>query len=219
MINLRTSTIWMVAVPVLVMATSGCATKKFVRQQVNPVNTRVSQLEKSTNDKIAYLDKKEQRDISQVNERIASTDEKVAQVATIAQQAQGTAARAMESADANSAKISENATATSTLASGVANALNYQLVEKGDVTFAFNKTTLTAADKARVGCHRDEVPGTSPRRGGTRRLYRQGRLPELQPGAQPPARGSCAALPRAAEGSLALPFTLLDSVKKPRRSG
>lgn len=147
MINLRTSTFWMVAVPVFALATSGCATKKFVRQQVNPVNTRVSQLEKSTNEKVAYLDKKEQRDISQVNERISSTDEKVSQVATMAQQAQGSAARAMETADANSAKISENATATSTLASGVANALNYQLVEKGDVTFAFNKATLTPGAK------------------------------------------------------------------------
>jgi len=147
MFKLRMSTVLMVAMPVMVLATSGCATKKYVRNQVNPVNTRVSQLEKHTNDKVAYLNSKEERDISQVNERISTTDQRVEQVASIAQQAQGTASRAMQSSEENSNLIAANTAATNTLASGVANALNYQLVEKGDVTFAFNKATLTPGAK------------------------------------------------------------------------
>jgi outer membrane protein OmpA-like peptidoglycan-associated protein len=118
-----------------------------VRQQVAPVNQKVATLEKQTNEKISAVWNKEESDISQVNERISTTDQKVAQVAQAAQQAQDTASRAMERADANSGKVAENSTAITNLTSGVANALNYQLVEKADVTFGFNKSTLTPEAK------------------------------------------------------------------------
>jgi outer membrane protein OmpA-like peptidoglycan-associated protein len=137
-----------IGIPIaLALATSGCATKKYVSQQVAPVNQRVSTLEKTTNDKISAVWHKEESDISQVNERISTTDQRVAQMATAVQEAQGTASRAMQETEANSTKIAENTTAITTLGTGVANALNYQLVEKGDVTFAFNKATLTPAAK------------------------------------------------------------------------
>jgi OOP family OmpA-OmpF porin len=143
MFKLRQTTIWTVAVPIIMLATSGCATKKFVRQQVSPVNTRVSQLETQTNEQIASVTAKEQSDISQVNERISTTDQRVTQVAAAAQQAQGSAARAQQGVDANQAAIAANSGAINTLGAGVANALNYQQVEKADVTFGFNKATLT----------------------------------------------------------------------------
>lgn len=137
-----------IAFPIaLVLSTSGCATKKFVKQQVSPVHQQVAALEKHTNDKIAYLNGKEERDISQVNERLATTDQRLNQVAEATQQAQGTASRAMDTAEANSGKIAENATAVTTLASGVANAMNFQLVDKADVLFGFNQSTLTPQAK------------------------------------------------------------------------
>jgi OmpA-OmpF porin, OOP family len=137
-----------IGIPIaLALATTGCATKKYVSQQVAPVNHRVTALEKSTNDKISAVWHKEETDISQVNERISTTDQHVAQLSTAVQEAQGTASRAMQETEANSSKIAENSTAITTLGSGVANALNYQLVEKADVTFAFNKATLTPAAK------------------------------------------------------------------------
>jgi outer membrane protein OmpA-like peptidoglycan-associated protein len=139
----------MVALPtILVLATSGCASKKYVSQQVNPVNQKLNAFEKKTNDQISYLTNKEQNDISQVNERIATTDQRLAQVASVAQEAQGTASRAMGAADVNKTAIAANTSSITTLESGVANALNYQLVENGDVTFEFNKSTLTPSAKA-----------------------------------------------------------------------
>jgi outer membrane protein OmpA-like peptidoglycan-associated protein len=141
--KLRQTIIWTVAVPIMMLATSGCATKKYVSKQVTQVNTRVSKLETQTNDRIAYLNNKEQSDISQVNERIATTDQRVTEVAAAAQQTQGSAARAQQGVDANQSAIASNSTKIDTLADGVANALNYQQVEKGDVTFGFNKATLT----------------------------------------------------------------------------
>jgi OOP family OmpA-OmpF porin len=133
---------------------TGCASKKYVSKQVNSVNQKLAQLEKQTNDRITWINNKEQTDIAQVNERLtatdqrvsatdqtvsgldqklSTTDQKVSEVASSVQETQGTAARAVE--EANS-KANEAAT------------INLQLVEKADVMFAFNKTTLTPEAKA-----------------------------------------------------------------------
>jgi outer membrane protein OmpA-like peptidoglycan-associated protein len=140
-----------IALPItfsLVLATSGCATKSYARHQAAVVNQRVSKVEKKTNEEVAYLTNKHETDISQVNERISTTDMKLGEVANSAQQANSTATQAAEAADANKTQISANSTQISSLATGVANALNYQLVEKGDVMFGFNKSELTTQGKA-----------------------------------------------------------------------
>ena len=143
----RSLIVWFAFPIAFVLATSGCASKKYVRQQVSPVHQQVAALQKQTNDKISYLNAKQDRDISQVNERIASTDQRVSQVAEAAQTAQGTASRAMDTAEANSGKIAETSTAVNELGAGVANALNYQLMERADVMFGFNEATLTPSAK------------------------------------------------------------------------
>jgi OmpA-OmpF porin, OOP family len=140
--------IWCFALPLaLSLATFGCVSKKYVATQVAPVNQKVVALEKHTNEKVAYLNNKEESDISQVNERITTVDQRVTQVAEATKQAQGTASRAMDQAEEQSGKIQENAAAISSLGSGVANALNFQLVDKADITFGFNKSTLTPQAK------------------------------------------------------------------------
>lgn len=128
------------ALVILALASSGCASKKYVSQQIAPLKQKMNQDEAQNNDRFAYLTNKQKTDISQVNERIATTDQRVSEVASAVQKAQGTASRAMETAN-------ENREGISTLASGVANALNYQLVERADVLFAFDKATLTPAAK------------------------------------------------------------------------
>lgn len=139
--KLRHSLVLSIAVPMtLVLATSGCASKKYVRNQVGQVKQQMANNQKQTNEKIAAVWSKEESDISQVNERISTTDQKVAQVDAAAQEAQGTASRAMEASQANS-------TAITNLGAGVGNALNYDLAEKTDVMFAFNKATLTPQGK------------------------------------------------------------------------
>jgi len=136
-----------VAMAVIVaVAAPGCATKKYVSKQINPVNQKLAQYEKDTNGKIAWIANKEQADVSQLNERIATTDQRVAEVAATAEAAQGSASRAMEAADANKGRIEENATAIT----NVSNSLNYQLVDKSEVFFAFNKTTLTPQAKTEL---------------------------------------------------------------------
>jgi outer membrane protein OmpA-like peptidoglycan-associated protein len=136
-----------------VLATSGCATKKYVSKQISPVNQKLSQFEKKTDDRLAYLNNKQQNDMSQVNERIATTDQKVSQIAGAVQEAQGTASRAMEEVESNKSATSANTEAISKLESGVNDALNFQLVEKTNVLFGFGKSTLTNEAKTTL----DEV--------------------------------------------------------------
>jgi outer membrane protein OmpA-like peptidoglycan-associated protein len=130
----------------IALATTGCATKKYVSQQINPVNQRLNQYEKDTNGKITYLTNKEQNDYSQVNERIATTDQHVAELGHAVQSAQGTASRAMQEADANKVRIEANNAALA----NVRNSLNYQLVQKSDVEFGFNQATLTSQARAEL---------------------------------------------------------------------
>ena len=101
-----------------------------------------------TNEKIATVSEKHDSDMSQVNERISTTDQRVAQIAADTRTAQGMAARAAQQAEANSSKMAETSASVTALSSGVENALNYQLVEKADVTFATNKSALGPQEKA-----------------------------------------------------------------------
>ena len=130
---------WMIVLPITFgLATSGCATKKYVRTQVDVVNQRVSHVETKTNGQMASLANKHDADISQVRERIMTTDNKVAENAAAIRQTDATAAQVLQTAQTNESKISANATGISNLAA----AMNYTLIEKGDVTFGFNKSAL-----------------------------------------------------------------------------
>jgi OmpA-OmpF porin, OOP family len=141
--------LWTIVLPIsLSLGVSGCATKKFARQQAATVNQRVSKMEIKTNEELAALNHQQRTDISQVNERISTTDMKVSQAASAAQQANSAAMDAQQQAQANKDAISKTTTDLSNLSSGVANALNYQLAVKSDVTFGFDKSTLTPAAKS-----------------------------------------------------------------------
>ena len=144
--------LWMTALPVvLALAASGCATKKYVKNQVAPVNAKVDQLRTQTNDQISYLNNKQQSDVAQLtaqmNEQAAATDQKIGAVTTAAEEAQGSASRAMDAATADSTKIDEANASVNALGAGVAGSLNYQVVETADVTFDTNKDTLTPEAK------------------------------------------------------------------------
>jgi OOP family OmpA-OmpF porin len=148
--------LWIIAVPIaLALVPSGCASKKYVRQQTGIVNQRVSSLETKTKEQIAYLNSKHQTDISRVDERIATTDARLAEVSGVAQQAAASAAEANKAAqaneekiDASEAKIQANASSIAAWSTLAENAWKYQLIEKGDVTFGFNKADLDSGAKA-----------------------------------------------------------------------
>ena len=139
--------IGIIPVVVLALATSGCATKHYVTAQLAPVNAKVGALETKTNDQAD----KEATDVSRLEEKQATTDHDVTQVASAAQQANASAAQANQLGQQNQSVIASNQSAISANAASIATLdqpMTYSLVAKGDVTFDFNKSNLGKADEA-----------------------------------------------------------------------
>jgi OOP family OmpA-OmpF porin len=142
----------------LALATSGCATKKFVITQTGVVNQRVSQIQNDTNATIAAQASKEQTDISRVEERITTTDRKLAAVSTAADQAGASAAQAnsaasqaLQQGQANSAQITSNSAELakgSTELAKLEAAQNYALADAANVMFDVNRSELSDDAKA-----------------------------------------------------------------------
>jgi outer membrane protein OmpA-like peptidoglycan-associated protein len=131
----------------LVLVASGCATKKYVGQKIKVVDQRLTQVQTQTNQKL----EKQQGEISYLNERVITTDNKLSAVAGTAQQANETAGQALQQAQTNASAIQAGGlvlAAHSTELVKLANDFNYTLVESGNVTFRFNKWELTPQAKA-----------------------------------------------------------------------
>jgi outer membrane protein OmpA-like peptidoglycan-associated protein len=139
---------------IVALAGSGCATKKYARNQAGAVNQRVTQVQTQIHGELA----KHQSEISSLNERLTTTNNQVAAAASSAEQANASAAQAntsasqaMQQAQSNSSAISETSEqlkTTSTTITKLINAQNYTLVETANVMFGLNRSDLTPAAKA-----------------------------------------------------------------------
>ena len=135
MICSNASLMQLFAMPVVVaLATAGCATRGYARRQVAPVDKKVDTLSAVTdakfmgaNEKINLVAGIQKKDISQVNERISTVEAKLA--------------------SSKAQKAEPNAQQAQAL---LADTLNYKLVESTDVTFGFNKSSLTPEAKAEL---------------------------------------------------------------------
>src|SRR6204780_2683553 len=114
------------------VATVGCASKNYVKQQTTPLINKTNELDD--------LAAKNSKDIKDVDERaqsgIQAVNEKTAQVEQKAQAAGQTATSAQEMADAANSRVG-------VLTNTVANLDNYHAVAETSVKFGFNKDILT----------------------------------------------------------------------------
>ncbi len=114
----------------------GCATKKYVTQQVTPVVNNVNELDdqtaKNTRD-IRDVDTRAQQGIAQVNDKSAAADQKALAAGQTADQA-----------NQNATQASNRVTS---LSGTVENLDNYKPVSDTTVLFGFNKADLTRKDK------------------------------------------------------------------------
>lgn len=123
-------------VALLVAATlpfaTGCATKKYVRNETAPTINKVNELDdltaKNTRD-IKDVDTRAQQGITQVNEKTAAADQKAMSAGQAAQTAQQLASTA--------------ANGVNSLTNTVANLDNYRAVTETTVHFGFDKADLT----------------------------------------------------------------------------
>jgi outer membrane protein OmpA-like peptidoglycan-associated protein len=116
---------------------SGCVSKKYVRQQTEPIIDKSNELDsvtaKNTND-IRDVDTRAQQGIRGVNDKAAAAEQKATEARGRADQAQVLATQAVQRVDV--------------LQNQVANLDSYHSVAETSVQFGFNKADLTKNAKA-----------------------------------------------------------------------
>ncbi|HXN47593.1 MAG TPA: OmpA family protein [Bryobacteraceae bacterium] len=132
------------------LATPGCATKKYVQQQVGTVDKRVSDVDKKQSEAVANLDNKEQKDVSRVEERAMSAESKANDAAKAAQTADQKAVQAGQDAQAANGLAQQATTKVADVQHQVEVYDNFKVASTQDVLFGFNKATLTDEGKAKL---------------------------------------------------------------------
>ena len=126
---------------VIVMAVfmSACATKKYVQNSVEPLETKLGNVDKKTDtnaQSIKDVDSRAETGIADAASKAAAADQHAAQAGQAAQTAQQTAQKGVDQA---------------TLAQQqVENADNFQPVKSASVVFKLNRSTLTDAGKEQL---------------------------------------------------------------------
>jgi OOP family OmpA-OmpF porin len=139
-------------IPIVLALTSfGCATKSYVKKQIAPVDQKTNVNATA----IAALGAKQEADVSRLDEKILSVDNKATQAAAAAGVANASATQANQLAQqnkdtiaANQAAIDAKLAAENAEMTTFEKSMTYSLVAKGDVTFGFNKSTLGKTDEA-----------------------------------------------------------------------
>ena len=131
------------------LASVGCASKNYVRQQTTPLINKTNELDDLTakNSKdIKDVDARAQAGIQAVQAKAAEVDQKAQAAGAQAQQAQTLADSATHRVD--------------TLTTTVANLDNYRVVTETSVKFAFDKDNLTRKAKDALDQLAADVPNT-----------------------------------------------------------
>jgi OmpA-OmpF porin, OOP family len=124
---------------VTLLVTAGCSTKNYVRTQTAPLVQKTNELDDATaanNRAIQNTNDRAQAGIQQAQQTANTATQNATAATQAANQAQGSAKEAVNRADS--------------LASVVANLDNYKQIGDVSVTFAFDKSVLTKADKAQL---------------------------------------------------------------------
>ncbi len=121
---------------------SGCATKKYVKQSVDPVSNKVDQVATQTNQQGQTLDAT-RKDVERNQQDISATRE-------TARAADARAGDAMNAANSAGAKADKNSRDLSELRNTVANLDDYKPASEVVVPFGFNKYTLTTEGKSEL---------------------------------------------------------------------
>ena len=118
---------------------SGCSSKNYVKSQTAPLIQHTNELDDQT--------AKNNRSLQDLNERTTSGIGKVQSAADSAQQNAQTASTASQAAQKSAQDAVNRA---DTLASVVTNLDSYKQIATASVTFGFNKSVLTKADKEQL---------------------------------------------------------------------
>jgi OOP family OmpA-OmpF porin len=138
-----------IALAATMVATVGCASKNYVKQQTTPIINKTNELDDLTaqNTKaIKDVDARAQAGIQDVNIRAAAADQKAQAAGQQASQAQTLADNAVHRVDV--------------LTDAVSNLDNYKIVSETNVHFGFDKDFLTKDAKGELDKLAENVPNT-----------------------------------------------------------
>ena len=127
-----------------------CATKKFVRQTIDPVNQKVGDLDKRSADNakaIEQLDDSTKRDIGRVDEKAQAADAKAAEAGRQAADGISRANQAGEKAEGARSVAENSLSKANQLEKAFENLENYQLASTKTVYFNFNRHSLDDVGK------------------------------------------------------------------------
>jgi len=118
---------------------SGCATKGYVRQNVNPVQDKLNQVSDQVN-KVGTDLQKTQQDVSKNTQAISATDEKATAADRRAGDAMNRANQANDQAQKDDQEIAQ-------LRGVITNLDDYKVSNQATVLFKFNSADLSKEDK------------------------------------------------------------------------
>jgi OmpA-OmpF porin, OOP family len=128
---------------------TGCTTKSYVRSQTEPIIQHTNELDDAT--------AKNNRDLHDVDQRAQTGIQEAQTSANAANQQAQTAAQSANTAHQSAEEAVNQA---DSLESVVANLDSYKQVADASVHFAFNKATLTSADKEKLDDFAAQLNGT-----------------------------------------------------------
>ena len=142
------------------LAGTGCATKKYVAQQVTPIENRVTSAERKDTDQDKQISdntkqiQEADQDLSRTKERLTTAETKITAVDTAAREADGLARKAQQSAD-GAQSLAQQAQQTgqqatqrvTTLARNVDGMVRLKELKSATVLFGFDQRTLDVAAK------------------------------------------------------------------------
>jgi len=135
-----------------IMVLSGCATKKYVREQIQTLQPSIQEAQnaaKENAERIDAVDKRAEQGISAAQGAAQAADQKATQAGQAAQTAQNSAQGADRKADTANQGVQQANNRINTLESRVASINdNYTQSETQTVTFPVNSATLTPEAKS-----------------------------------------------------------------------
>ncbi|MGH9668432.1 MAG: OmpA family protein [Bryobacteraceae bacterium] len=147
------ATVVMGAAAILSLASAGCATKKFVRQQVSPVQNQANDLQKKTADNTTAIGDLD-RNVAKADERAMEADRKATAAGESASKANDAATQAAQRADAANTLaqqgVDKAADVGKNLSKTIDNLDNYHLVTTEKVYFRFNHSDLSKDDQQKL---------------------------------------------------------------------
>lgn len=144
------------AVALMVLGSSACATKKYVRTTVSPVEARVTGTEKTITDHTAKITDHSsaigelENNVSRADEKATEAGRNATAAGQAAEKANAAALEAKNRADAAASMSEQNSSKIGVVDQKFQNIDNYQLVTTEAVLFPTNRATLTREAKEQL---------------------------------------------------------------------